>query len=145
MKKINVLLLLTALLLTASSCSKEKRVEHRLSSKGGKWTITKHTESLGIGFGSFASYGGVSNAGSMQFGKEGDFTWTQTYDGNTEVLTGTWTNNESDVNLVINGEKLVFRIEDGTRKEMRLTRTAIVTDQDGYQYPSVVTLQMEKE
>ena len=106
--------------------------------------ITKQTSNLGVGFGSFGAYGGISNAGYMIFAESGEYTWAKTYDDTTQVLTGTWTNTQSDVKVMMGSEELTFHIKDGERKEMRLELNMSVEDTDGNAFMDVLTFQMKK-
>ena len=110
------------LFIVLSGCSKDKRIENRLSSGSGKWNIELYTESSYTN--NTLDYSdSYANAGNMVFDDNGTLIWTFILDGFTDVYGGSWSNSKDDITIIVDGEGLVFKIKEYSRKEIELEYT----------------------
>lgn len=105
-----------------SSCSKDKRIERRLARKDGKWNITSMTYQYYIG-NTLMDSEAYTNAGSFVFNDNGSVIYNYSYDGDSGSEGGTWTNTEDDVTMIFDGEVVVMKIDDESKKKMTLNWT----------------------
>lgn len=122
MKRTYILTVLMGLLFIVASCAKDKRIERRLTKKDGKWNIKTMTYQYyadGVQEDSF----NFNNAGSFVFDDKGSVIYNYSYDGDSGSQGGTWTNTEDEITMIFDGEVLKMKIEDDSKKEMKLVWT----------------------
>ncbi len=134
---------LVFLFIVLHGCSKDKRIENRLSSKTGKWNIELFTESSYTN--NTLDYSdSYANAGNMVFDDNGTLIWTFILDGFTDVYGGSWSNSKDDITIIVDGEGLVFKIKEYSRNEIELESTDQYT-YDGITYKYVNYLKLKKD
>lgn len=120
MKNITKLLfVLSVFAIGFSSCSKEKRIERHLYSKGGKWNNTLYDYKY-YNNGVQESAIVYQNTGYIEFDKDGKFTWVFTADGSTDASSGTWSNTKDQLTLIEPGNTVVYKILEESKKTLKL-------------------------
>lgn len=105
-----------------SACSKDKRIERRLEKKDGKWNIKSMSYQY-FNNNSLEDSFMFTNAGSFVFDDNGSVIYNYDYDGDSGSQSGTWSNTEDEVIMILDGEVLTMKIEEESRKEMTLNWT----------------------
>ncbi|WP_343748582.1 hypothetical protein [Fluviicola sp.] len=131
MRKIaKVLFLLSVLTVVLSACSKEKRIEHWLVRKDGKWDVTSIDYKYYVN-NTLQSSANIPNAGNIVFDKKGSVVMTLVLNGSPETSSGTWTNTKDQITMMFNGEASVFKILDKPKKDKMTIQTTDYNNSTG--------------
>jgi len=125
-----MILSLLALLVSATACSKEKRMERRLHTGDGKWNIDEFggRDYLNDVVVSTSSH---QDAGYIVFEKNGMM--AMVLDG--QNIGGTWVNTEDMILLSTSfGLPLNLKIIEESKKELRAEHTEITSDSTKFVY-----------
>lgn len=133
---------LVAGLLTVS-CSKEKRIERKLTRKSGKWNIEKYENEF-YENGIMQEQYVMTNAGNFVFDDDGTVTETYIESGSTYTYAGTWSNTEDKLTIIEDGDAIVWTIKEFDKHEMELEYVDQYTS-GGVTYRDVYTIELEKD
>jgi ABC-type Fe3+-citrate transport system substrate-binding protein len=122
-KSIQLTCLSLLLVLITAACSKEKRYEHKLSRKGGLWTIAEYKHQLENDTTSIDIAQEFS--GTIQFNENGTYTQNLIVEDTTYVETGTWSNSELQLKLTTNGASRSMGFNTITKKKIIVKSTDI--------------------
>lgn len=137
----SLIAIMSLFLVLAAGCSKEKKVENKLSRKDGRWSIDKlNIKTYEDGYYYYDSHG-YTNCGTFVFDDNGSVTITTNLDGNTEVQTGSWLNDERNITITIDGTSQKYFIKEINRKELNVTYKYDYYI-DGYFYTDEYTFEM---
>jgi len=139
--KLTTIVALTALV--SFSCTKEKRIERRLSSRTGKWTIEMYKEQEYIN-GTLNDENTLVNYGTFVFDEDGNIIMTFTQDGDTYTSAGQWSNTKEEVTIIEDGYAYVLKIKESSRKEMTLENVEEYSDGSD-NYKDVLTFELKKD
>lgn len=85
-----------------ASCSKEKRYEHKLSRKGGLWTIAEYKHQVENDSTSYSI--AQEYSGTIEFKENGTYIQNLIVNGTEIVETGSWTNTEFQLKFMPDGQ-----------------------------------------
>lgn len=139
--KLTAFVLLTAMV--SSACSKERRIERRLSRKTGKWNIEKY-EAKYYEDGYLTGEEAYSNAGYFTFDEDGTVVQVLTINGDSYTSAGTWSNSKDEITFMEDGYATVWKITEDSRKEMTLELEDSYSDGSTH-YHDVYKMEIEKD
>ncbi len=127
----------------SASCSKEKKIERRLTRKTGKWNI-EHYETQFYENGVLVESSSYHDIGYFTFDDDGTVIQTYTQGGTTYTYAGTWSNTENTITFIEDGDAAVWSIKEDSKKEM----TIQLIDQysnGGTDYRDEYTIELERD
>lgn len=116
--------LITSILLVAfvlNSCSKEKKIENRLTKNSGKWEIKIYTYNGYLDDNLENSYS-INDVGAFTFNDDGSYNQTLSFNGSTISIMGKWSNSASEI-ILTDSEGIVeiYDISEDSKSKMTLT------------------------
>ena len=139
--QLSTMILLTAFV--SASCSKETKIERRLTRKTGKWNI-EHYETKFYENGMLTENENYHNIGYFTFDDDGTVIQTYTDGGDTYTYAGTWSNTDDKITFIEDGDAAVWSIKEDSKREMTLE----LVDQyssGGTNYRDVYTIELERD
>jgi hypothetical protein len=128
MKNLKFLPIIMALFFIAASCSKEKQIERRLTSKDGKWNISSYSYTEYVNDVQVGATTSLSNVGTMEFKSGGSGVITFSIPGEpVETSNFTWSNSSDQITVTSDGETSIMKILEQSKKEMKLEQTYTYT------------------
>lgn len=134
MKKLSLLTLFVAVVFIGlNSCSKQKKIEKNLYSKGGDWEVTYYYYMFGSINPSINTYDSKSynNCGKMHFSKDGTGTISMKLDGDSFTESFTYHNTEDKMTITYDGFSQEYKMK-WSKNTITLSYDDPSTDPDGY-------------
>nr|WP_294860221.1 hypothetical protein [uncultured Fluviicola sp.] len=134
MKKLSLLTLFAVLVFAGlNSCSKERKIEKNLYSKGGDWDVSQYIYASGSMNPAINSYSTATfqDCGKFHFSKDGSGTVSMNLDGDSYTESFFYKNTDNKLTITFDTYTQVYNL-DWSKNVITINYDESTTDPDGY-------------